>query len=186
MQVKDPNRNRKNIMVVALICAVLHLALAPHVHILDGAVNFCLIGAAVLALSIGGSQTVIAGFLFGLVYDLSTTGPVGLMAFELCIASFVMGVEQRNRLSEDRAASIEMFALVCLAVELVYGIAMLLVGDAHSILQVLGLRVFPSVVLDLVAYGVVALLMRSSHSKATPTFGSLKSKGGSHFDIKGL
>lgn len=186
MQVKDPNRNRKHILVIAVICAVLHLALAPHIHILNGSVNFCLIGAAVLALSIGGSQTVITGFAFGLMYDLTTTGPVGLMAFELCIASYVMGIEQRNRLAEERAAAIEMFAIVCVVVELFYGVAMLMVGDSQSVLAVLGLKVLPSVVLDLVAYAILALLLRSNHTKATPTFGSLKTKGGSHFGIKGL
>lgn len=186
MQVKDTNRNRKSIRLIALACAILQLALAPHIHIAHGVLNFCLVGASLLALTIGGKTTVLSGFVFGLIFDLSTTGPIGLMCFELTLASFILGAEMRNRIVEDRFASAEFFALIAFSVELIYGVAMLLVGQADSIIDVLIFRSLPSFVLDMVGFGIAAWFMRRSKSKKTPSFSTPSKHGGVRFDTKGL
>lgn len=99
MQVKDSNKNKRSIGWLALACLVLQLAVAPNFGIGNGRINFALIFSAVVALTIGGRTGVLCGFLAGFVFDLSTTGPVGLMALLLTVSSFQMGMECRNRLS---------------------------------------------------------------------------------------
>ena len=179
MRVNDANRNRKLIAVVGLVCGVAQLALVPYLGIAQGRANLCLVAAACLALAIGGRVTVAAGFVAGLVFDLTTTGPVGLMAFELTLASFLLGLEARNRLSDDWSGSLQLFVVCALGVELAYGLAMLLVGQAGDLLGVLGLRTLPSVLLDVVSFVLVGMLCRRlSGSSGHASFGPKPSLGG--------
>lgn len=172
MQVNDSNRNRRSMVVVAVACALLQLALVPNVGIANGRANLALVAASALALQIGGRTTVAFGFCAGLFFDLTTTGPVGLMAFELTLAALFLGSEQRNRLAEDWGGSVQVFCVAALAVELVYGLAMLLVGQATDLLAVLGLRTLPSLLLDVVAFLLVGMLaQRLSGPSGQPSFG---------------
>ena len=100
MQVNDSNKTRKALLIAAALCFVLHLAIVPNIALFDGHINVCMIVALYIALSTGGKTGVIAGFVAGLFFDLTTTGPVGLMAFELTIASYFVGLEGRNRFAD--------------------------------------------------------------------------------------
>lgn len=158
MQVKDTNRNKRSIGWLALACLVLQLAVAPNFGIGNGRIDFALVFSAIVALSIGGRTGVACGFLAGLVFDLSGTGPVGLMSLLLSVSSFLMGSECRNRLSEDFAPSVVLFAIHALAVTLVYHLAMFLVGEASSVFDVLVLRTLPTFLLTLFVFVPFAYL----------------------------
>lgn len=152
MQVADRNRDMRTIVVLAVVCLVLQLALAPNVGLGNGRANFALVFCACVALSRGGKRAVIAGFVAGLVFDLSTTGPVGLMAFCLTCASYLMGLEGRDRMSGDLASAATTFAVAALGVSFVYHLAMLLVGQADSLIDVLVFRTIPTALLTFVAF----------------------------------
>ena len=172
MQVNDANRNRKVIAIVACVCALLQLAIVPNIGIANGRANLALVATACLALQIGGRTTVIFGFLAGLFFDLTTTGPVGLMAFELTLVGYLLGGEQHNRLAEDHTVSFQMFLIAAVATEFVYGLAMMLVGQASNFFLILGLRTLPAIALDIVAYFLVAWLARHlSGPTGQPSFG---------------
>ena len=55
MQVADRNRDIRTIVVLAVVCLVLQLALAPNVGLGNGRANFALVFCACVALSRGGS-----------------------------------------------------------------------------------------------------------------------------------
>lgn len=152
MQVTDVNRNRRSILVLGLVCFVLQLALAPHIALGNGRANFALIFSAVIALSIGGGTGVLAGFLAGFVFDLSTTGPVGLMALLCTIGAFSLGLEARNRLADDPSGSVVAFSGCALAVSFFYHLAMLLVGQADGLVDLLFLRTIPTTILTIIAF----------------------------------
>ena len=152
MQVADRNRDARTTVVLAAICFVLQIALAPNCGLGNGRANFALVFAACIALAQGGKRAVIAGFAAGLVFDLSTTGPVGLMAFCLTGASYLMGLEGRDRMSGDLASSATTFAAAALGVSFAYHLAMLLVGQASSIVDVLFFRTLPTALLTFVAF----------------------------------
>ena len=99
MQISDKNREARGIALTAIICAVLQLAIAPNVGLGNGRANLALVFAATVALTSGGGRAVVCGFFAGLFYDLSTTGPIGLMALLLSVCGFALGGEGRNRLS---------------------------------------------------------------------------------------
>ncbi|MGN0075710.1 MAG: rod shape-determining protein MreD [Parafannyhessea sp.] len=177
MQVKDTNKNKRSIGWLALVCLVLQLAVAPNLALGNGRINFALIFSAVVALTIGGRTGVACGFLSGLVFDLSTTGPVGLMALLLTISSFQMGMECRNRLAGEVGPSMMLFAIHAVLVSLFYHVAMLIVGQASSIFDVIVQRTLPTLLLTVIAFIPFAIIysrgegtglggrQRGSHSK---------------------
>lgn len=185
MQVSDRNRESRSIAVLALVCAVLQLALAPNVGLGNGRANFALVFSACVALQSGGRRGVVAGFLAGLFFDLSTTGPVGLMAFCLTVSSYVLGLEGRDRMSGDLGASVALFSASALAVSLVYHLAMLLVGQADSVVDVLFLRTLPTAALSVVFFLPFAYYFSRVRSSGSG-LGSSRAARGGHFSKKGL
>lgn len=186
MQVKDSHKSRRSLIALALACAVLQLAVAPNIGLGDGRANLCLVAAACFALSTGGTPAVVFGFFSGLFYDLVTTGPVGLMSFELTLASLMLGMKGRNRLAEDKVGSAQITAATIVIVELVYGIAMVAVGGAGGFFQVLGLRTIPSVLLDMLAFVAVGFVIRRRAASGGGFGGGKPGKRGARFSTKGL
>lgn len=164
MQINDSTKNRREIVRLGLVSLVLQLALAPQLAIAQGHINFALVFAGIIALSYGGTIAVVCGFVAGLLFDLSATTPIGLMALLLTIMSFVMGIENRNRLSDDATGSLLVFLLSSFIVLLVYHFTMFLFGFASSFLDVLFMRTLPSFVLTGLAYLPFSYLMSRTHS----------------------
>lgn len=183
MQVADRNREARATAVIAVVCLVAQLALAPNVALGNGRANFALVFAASVALSSPPDRAVVAGFLAGLVFDLSTTGPVGLMAFCLTIASFLLSGSGRERATGDLGLSVARFAVADAAVSLVYHLAMLLVGQSDSIVDALFLRAVPTAALTLVAFIPFAWYLCRARTPGSP----LGRRGrGSHLSGRGL
>jgi rod shape-determining protein MreD len=159
MQVRDTNKDRRGIGGLAILCAILQLAVASNIAIGNGRANIALVFVACVALSIGGRQGVLVGFMAGLFFDLCTTGPIGLMALLLTGAAFFMGMEGRNRLSDDPKGSFALFAVVCLVVTLLYHLAMLLVGQATSLYDIFVLRTLPTYALTLATFALFEFVL---------------------------
>lgn len=183
MRVADKNRDTRTIAALALVCFVLQLALAPNVGIGSGRANFALVFVLGLTLVAGGTSAVVAGFLAGLVFDLSTTGPIGLMAFCLSVTSFVLAGVSRERVAGDFVAALARGAVASLAVSLVYHLAMLLVGQSPSIVDALVMRALPTALLTLVMYLPFAYLLSRTRG-AGSSLG--RRRGASHLGGKGL
>ena len=190
MQVADRGREARSTFVLAVVCLVLQLALAPNIALGAGHANFALIFSACVALQFGGTRGVVAGFVAGLLFDLSTTAPIGLMAFCLSVSSFALGLEQRNRMAGDLAATMTLFSGAALGVSLVYHLAMLLVGQASSIIDVIVFRTLPTTLLTIAFFVPFAYYYSrvrvTSQGLGGP--GSLRSGTGrgTHFTRRGL
>ena len=178
MQVNDRNRETRSIVVLAVVCAVAQLALVPNVGIGNGRANFALIFSACVSLLMGGRRAVIAGFVAGLFFDLSSTGPVGLMAFCLTLASFALGLEERNRMAGDLGVTVALFAGTDLGVSLVYHLAMLLVGDADSLLDVIVFRTLPTALLTFLFFLPFAYYFSRVHVTGPNLGGARRSRRG--------
>lgn len=152
MQISDKNRDKRSIALLALICAVLQLALAPNVGLGNGRANIALVFAVTVALTVGGPRATIAGFAAGLFFDLASTGPVGLMALLLSVVSYVLGSEGRNRMAGDFGAALLQFLAADLAVCVLHAVGMMLAGQGSGIVDALFLRALPTAALTLVAF----------------------------------
>lgn len=147
MQIKDMNRYRHDALILGIICLVLQLAVSPYIAIANGHANFAFIFSMIFALTVGGPTGVGMGFLAGLLYDLGASSPVGLMAFLLTLSSYLLGIESRNKMNDDPTGALVNGLIACFAVCLLNGLAMLLVGDASSVVDVFLTRSLPSFVL---------------------------------------
>lgn len=181
MQVKDKNKNRRSIGVLALVCLVMQLAISPNIAIANGHPNFAFVFAAVCALTIGGRTGVACGFGAGLVYDLTATSPVGLMALLLTCAAYGLGIEVRDRIADNPVTTFIPVSVAALCVFSLYHMAMLLVGLSSSIIDALILRTIPTVVLTVIAYVAFALTLGRRHGSGGPALGS--SIGGAHYAL---
>ncbi len=189
MQVKDSNRNRRDFLTLAAICLVLQVAVAPNIALGNGRANFGLVFAGVASLLVGGQFGVFCGFLAGLIFDLSTTGPIGLMSFLLTIGSYVVGIEARNRIADDFVGSMRQFAQMAFIVSLAYHVAMFLVGEATSVMDVVLLRTLPTFALTLLGFAPFAYVISHATGSAL-TLGGKPSKSarshGSRYDLGNL
>ncbi|MBM6675182.1 rod shape-determining protein MreD [Olsenella uli] len=152
MRVADRGRESRTTVVMAVLCLVFQLTLAPNVALGNGRANFALVFTVCYALFSGRGGAPVAGFLAGLLFDLSSTGPIGLMAFCLTVAGALLGMSARERLAGDLASSVVHAAAVSLGVSVVYHLAMLLVGQASSLVDVLFLRALPTALLTVVFF----------------------------------
>ena len=180
MQVSDTNKESKTIGVLALVCALLQLGIAPLFGIADGRMNLALVFAGLMAFMFGGRRAILLSFCAGMFFDLTTTGPIGLMAFELPVMSFLLGSASRNRLIEDRSESLKEFAIGDIAVSLIYGIFMLLLGQSSSIGDIVLLRVIPTFALSFVAFAAFAFFLSGgsgSPRSRSPRRSGLRSGG---------
>lgn len=183
MQVSDRNREARTIVALAVICLVLQLALAPNLALGNGRANFALVFVGCVTLFPYARRPALSGFLAGLVFDLGSTGPLGLMAFCLTIAGFLLGVYGRGRASGDLTDSLARFAMVDAAVSLVYHLAMLLTGATSSPIDALFLRAVPTAAITFVAFLPFAFYLSRARSAAS---GLGLSRRGSHLSGKGL
>lgn len=189
MQVKDSNKYRRDFGTLAAICLFLQIAVAPNIAFGNGRANAALVFAGIASMLVGGQLGVLCGFLAGLVFDLSTTGPIGLMAFLLTVASFVMGMEARNRMADDFLGSVTAFAQMAGVVTLLYHVAMLLVGDATSLVDIVFLRTVPTLVLTVLLFVPFAYIISHETGNAL-NLGGKPSKSarshGSKYDLGSL
>lgn len=191
MQVNDTGHNRRSDVVLGLSCLALELIVAPNITIANGHPNFMLVYAALVAMGRGGRTGVLAGFAAGLLFDLSATNPIGLMAFELTAASYALGLEVRNRFAEEPRASLLNFVVVDISVCALYNIAMLMLDASSSLVDCIFLRTLPTALLSLVAFLPFWWVMTRSTSSM-----SFKGKSGGpvlpgtrrskHLDTRGL
>ena len=152
MQIQDKNRQRRTTIILAVICGLLQLSLSHVIGLGSGHPNFAFVFAVCMALTRGGSVGVVSGFAAGFLFDLTTTGPMGLMSLLLTICSFVLGYKVRNVLAENPRVAYAEAAVAALVVSLMYSLAMLITGDASSIIDVVIFRALPTAILTFLAF----------------------------------
>ena len=111
MVFQDQNRQKTFLMAAGIICAILQVGFAPHLHLFNGHPNFALIFAGLAMAVLPGSASVLCGFFAGVFFDLVGAGPFGLMAFALSFMNFLCGIDSAKRMGESW---LETFCLFCL------------------------------------------------------------------------
>ena len=134
---------------------LLHLVLAGHISVFGAPPHFLLALTAVFALVYGPGVGCVAGFLLGLLFDLTCSGPVGVSCLLGCVTGYVLGLNRRNVLAEEWVPSLGVFAVAALAYNAAYVILLFLFGSGIVFgLAVVG-RVVAGTVLDVIVGAVV-------------------------------
>lgn len=181
MQIADKHRDFKGTAVLAIVCLVLQLALAPNIGLGNGRANFALVFSACFAMTQGGPRSVVVGFFSGLLFDLSSTTPIGLMSFCLTISSYLLGAEARNRMSGDFGGSVLLAAFASLGTSLIYCLGMFFLGQTSSFVDAVVLRALPMALLTIVFF-----LPFAYYYSRIRTSGANLGAGGGHFSKRGL
>ena len=185
MQVNDTLRSRRMLFLFAGVCLLLQVCLAPYIGFDNGRINFAIVFSGIYALSRGGRPAVVAGFVAGLLYDLLTTGPIGLCAAICTVTSYFLGMEERNRFADGFVGPTSSFGIAALASLLVYHLCMLLVGFGTGFIELVFLRVLPSFAMTFICYIPFAYFQLAGAS-GSHSVGRRPSKRASHYSVKDL
>lgn len=176
LELNSNKRSQTGFAITVIACAVLHLALAPHINIFGGRVNFMLVLTAVLAISGDSRAMVYIGFFSGLFYDLTTTGPIGLMSLLLAVMGYTVALVSRGLSTGLGMETVRVAIVSVLGVNIVYAIALCVMGFETSLLTAVVSHGLTSSLLDIAA--CVPLLMLGGTS--TSSGRGFSSRGGMH------
>lgn len=188
MQINDTHKSKKGTIALAVGCFLLQVMLSPNIGLENGSINFAVVFAGICALNTGGRKAVVCGFVAGLIYDLLTTGPMGLMAGLLTVFSFALGYESRNRFADGFVATLSTFGVGSLAVIVAYNLTMSFLGVTNSIYDLVVLHTLPSFAMTFVAFLPFAYVQVKKGAKGKWMGKSRKSSGlgAGHYDVRDL
>lgn len=186
MLVNDPTKTRRETIIVGVTLALLQLALVPNVGIGQGRANLALVFVAYACFGGTSQKAPFYGFFAGLFYDLATTGPIGLMALLLTLVGWGLSLSGRSRINDDFGGSVAYFVPVTLAVNFVYGVLLMATGQVSSIVEAFVFRALPGVLLDVVAFAILAAILSRSGDKGSMFGGAKHSSKGSLTMKRGL
>ncbi|MBS5449625.1 MAG: rod shape-determining protein MreD [Coriobacteriia bacterium] len=154
----DTSTNRRHMAVTCVVLVLAHLVLAPHVQVFGAVPGFLLVLTACLA-CLGGARTgTLAGFVLGLLFDLTGAGPVGLSALLCAVAGYALGNARPGMLAEGWRTPLALFAACALAYNVLYLVFLLVFGTSLDGGWALVGRVVAGTAVDVVV-GFVALFV---------------------------
>lgn len=151
MPLNDPVRSSRAVAIAGIVALVLQVALAPQISVFGGRINFMLAFAAAVALSGDANGAVWAGFIGGLLYDLTSTAPVGLMTLIMTVGTFVLASAIGMAGEGLSARSMQFVLIYALAVCFVNGLCLFFMGLEHSLLNALLVRGLASALVSTLA-----------------------------------
>lgn len=177
MAYMDTPQTSRSLAILAIVCFVLQVALAPQISVFGGRINFMLILAGVVALSEDAQKAVITAFFAGLFYDLTAAVPVGLMSLLLSVGAFVLAHASGSAGSGLSPLSVQFFSVFALAVSLINGVALMILGSEGSIVAALFSHGLTSAIITSIVAIPFMMLYRGSEAAHR----SFSSRGGSRF-----
>lgn len=151
LNLQTAGASRRTVAILCAVAAVLQVALAPQVSILGGGFNFMLALVAVLCVTGESRMLVYIGFFAGLFHDLTGSAPIGLMALLLTLAGYVGASAFRGVGGGLTAGSLRAAGVIVAAVNIVYALALFLMGAQGSLVQALVGHALASTVLTVLA-----------------------------------
>lgn len=146
---------KRPLLIVGLLCLLGQIIIAPHIELFQGHINFCLVGTCTCAFMTESKSGALAGFIFGFAHDLLSVTPFGTMALILTVVGFFAGFIGRNLFSEGLSRTVALFVPAAITAELLSTVFMLSLGGQSGILTTLGLRMIPSIFLNILAASLV-------------------------------
>ena len=141
------------------IAAVLQILIGSQLSVFGGTANFML--ALVAALAVGGDPRLLAyiGFFSGLFFDLTSAVPIGLMSLLLTLAGFFAATATRGVSVGFNMQSLVIASVSIAVVNVVYAVALLLLGIESNIFVSFGVHALSSAVLTAIAAAAMLALL---------------------------
>ncbi len=159
------NAERNNLIVAvgAVAAVLLQTVVAPALSFSGAQPNFLLAYVLVVAIVRPLEAGPVLPFVLGLLFDLMGTGPVGGMAFLFVLVSFVAARAFSVLDNDTLFMPLTIFAVSALAVEMLYGGLLIMLGFSASPLDAFLYRALPCTLFDcvvgLVLYPILTRLL---------------------------
>jgi len=142
------------IVIMGVVAFLLQAILAPNIAIGGISPNFFLVMLVPVCIISSQRTSIVAGFVFGLFFDLLGAGPVGAMSLVMAAGAYVLsGVLASVKL--DRMSTwMSVCAVLALGLSLVFCIVVSIMGYEQSFCASNVFRVLPWTVYTLVAFAV--------------------------------
>jgi rod shape-determining protein MreD len=149
-------------VVGSLLTFILQVTVAPNIAILDVVPNFILGFVILNAMFSNTIRSSLTGFILGLLFDLTTQGPLGALSFVLAIVGY--SVSSLNKELFSGSWQVQAFFLLGAAFfgELFYAVLLSVIGYDSDFLLSLGMRVLPGTLYDALFGLIVFPLMQRS------------------------
>ncbi|MDR3315367.1 MAG: rod shape-determining protein MreD [Coriobacteriales bacterium] len=160
------------IVIGSLAAVLLQVIVAPNIAIRGVVPNCVLVFSVVIAIYNNRTLSCSLGFVLGIVFDLLSSGPIGVMPLVLCVLAYSVSSLNKDMFSGGWVVEVLLLLVASLLGELLYGALLNIVGyDIHFANSLIN-RILPSAVFD-AAFGLVVfpLLNRFSQQqrKEIPT-----------------
>jgi len=150
--------DRIAVVVGAVLALFLQATLAPNIAIFSAMPNFIVVFVLIVAVSRPHAFGAALPFVMGLLYDLMTGGPVGVMAFSLTAFSYLIARLFSSLENDTLFMPLVMMALGIILIETSYGLFLLLFGYNAGFFEAFAYRIAPCFVYDLVIAVILYLL----------------------------
>ncbi|MDR0888440.1 MAG: rod shape-determining protein MreD [Coriobacteriales bacterium] len=146
------------ILAVSVIAFILQVVLAPAIAVCGIVPNIMLIAAIMLALNVNKTSAVVAAFVLGILYDLSSQGPLGLMALVFTVLVYCIASFNTDAFGDSPAITVVLLIISVVAGELFHAIAIALLGANASFLTSLLYKALPNMLYDFII-GIIVLII---------------------------
>lgn len=151
-------------LIMAVLGMLLQAILANAISIGHATPNFVIAFAIILSALYPTFGSVVLCFAMGLLYNLTTSGPVGAMAMALTLLSYLMVQLFRRMEAPNFLFALGIVAITIFLAELFYGLLTAALVSGISVSEALGQRALPCAVYDVlvgcVLYPLPSLLSR--------------------------
>ena len=87
---------------LAVVVVTVQTVVISQIHLLGVSPDLVVLCAVASGLVGGPQRGTVAGFVFGLVYDLALTTPFGLWTLVLCVTGFAVGLTRNEAIRDNR------------------------------------------------------------------------------------
>lgn len=158
MQINNTSWTRRHVLILGVCCLLAQIMLAPYFMIYKGAINFALIFVLCISMSIGGRASIILAFCAGLLFDLLSLEPIGLMSLILVICAYVLSYKEHNYLAHDLKHAVVLGVFWCIVACAIQCTTLVYLNRASFVLTFLQ-TFLPSVVLTSLGFILCACIL---------------------------
>lgn len=144
------NRDSLAVAIGAAIAVLAQIIIAPNITILAAVPNFLAAYALVVAIVRPTNSSLVLAFVLGLIFDLLGSGPVGLMALLLVLATFAASRAFMVLNNDTLFMPLVILVVSMLAIEMLYAVFLIGLGYASSLVDAFLYRALPCALYDCV------------------------------------
>ena len=152
--------NVLRIVAIGLVALLAQIIIAPNIRVASTVPDLVLIVVIIQAIRFPQAPATIFGFSLGLLFDLISSGPFGLMALILTLLSLVVSSLNKGTFTEHWVVELLLMVVASLFGELLYGVVTALVNPDLNFINSLFYIVLPTTLYDALLGLIILLIIR--------------------------